>query len=257
MGDSAAILVDHLVVRYGRRAAPAVDDVSLEVEPGSTLAVIGESGSGKSTLIRAICGLTDTSLGRVVVAGRDLTAVPFRQRARAAGRAGIGIVFQNPLSALDPRWPIGRSIAEALPRTENAEARSVEELLDAVHLPTSTLERRPRELSGGQLQRVTIARALAAQPKVLLYDEVVSALDVSVRNEVLKLLAEVRERFGHTSIFISHDMASVVQLATHIAVMYHGQLVERGDASEVILRPREEYTQRLLDAVPTVSRTGS
>lgn len=252
--------------RVGRRATVhAVRGVSLSVAKGSTTAIIGESGSGKSSLIRALCGLTPTSGGRLYVDDFELTQVPYRLRARAAGAAGVGIVFQNPMVALDPRWPVWRSIAEALPgrggplraamsRSDKEERRARAAVaLDQVGLAAAFADRRPSQLSGGQLQRVTIARALAAEPRILLYDEVVSALDVSVRNEILRLLAEVNKSFELTSLFISHDMSSVVQIASEIAVMYHGEIVESGPAADVVGQPTDPYTRKLLAAVPTIS----
>lgn len=255
---NAALRIDHLTVTYhrrGRAPVPAVVDVNLAVEAGTTVAIIGESGSGKSSLARAICGLTPISSGCITVAETDMTKVPYHRRARSLGAAGVGIVFQNPLVALDPRWPVWRSVDEASPKfrlwkSQNEGRRRAVDLLDRVGLPASIADRRPRNLSGGQLQRVTIARALAARPQVLLYDEVVSSLDVSVRNEILLLLHEVRHVYNLTSVFISHDMSSVAQLATHIGVMYRGRLVEYGKASDVIHHPRHSYTASLLDAVP-------
>lgn len=267
---TAPLRTERLTVRYHQRRGRTVDavrDVSLTVPGGATLAIIGESGSGKSSLIRALCGLTETSSGRIYANNLDLTGIPYRRRAHAAGAAGIGIVFQNPMAALDPRWPAWRSIAEAIPvasggRTRFVAGRRVKgqrldqdrdralRLLGRVGLSADYADRRPTEMSGGQLQRVTIARALAAEPRVLLYDEVVSALDVSVRNEILRLLAEVGRTFHLTSVFISHDMASVVQLATRVAVMYRGQVVETGTAQAIIGQPRDPYTQKLLAAVP-------
>ena len=254
----AALKVEDLVVTYHlrrRRMIEAVRGVSFDVPAGTMLAVIGESGSGKSSLVRALCGLTPTSSGRIVANDVDLTAVPYGRRARAAGAAGVGIVFQNPMAALDSRWPVWKSIAEAVPGESTKRLGGLARdnsltFLDKVGLPSAVADRRPAELSGGQLQRVTIARALAARPRVLLYDEVVSALDVSVRNEILRLLAEVGRAFDLTSVFVSHDMASVVQLASSIAVMYRGEVVEHGAAELIIRNPDNDYTKQLLAAVP-------
>lgn len=255
---SAPLLaIDNLVVDYRigfRRHVRAVAGVSFAVPRGSVLALIGESGSGKSTIARAICGLGPVTEGSIRFDGIDLAAAP--DRADAAGRAGIQIVFQDAMSALDPRWPAWRSIVEPRLRRSPAKAEELKShaiaLLARVGLHESLAERRPAQLSGGQRQRVTIARALAGDPKLIVLDEAVSALDVSVRNEVLTLLDRLRREDGLTYLFVSHDMGAVAQVASEIAVLYLGKVVEAGDAAKVIAAPAHPYTKALIAAVPSV-----
>ena len=262
MPDPAVLEVSDLVVAYRlglRRTMQAVAGVSLRIEPGHTLALIGESGSGKSSLARAVCGLGPVEQGSISVAGVELT----RQSncAAAAGRNGVQIVFQDPMTALDPRWPIWRSVAEPrLRRDPGPPARERERavaLLQRVGLPAGVADRRPAEISGGQRQRVTIARALSAEPKLIVLDEAVSALDVSVRNEVLFLLDDLQREKGLTYLLITHDMGAVVQIATDVAVLYLGRLVESGAAAHVLADPAHPYTRALLAAVPTLDNAAS
>ena len=249
--------VSDLVVTYRlglRRRVRAVAGVSLRIDAGRTLALIGESGSGKSSIARAVCGLGPVESGTVRVAGVDLTAAA--NPPAAAGRNGVQIVFQDPTTALDPRWPIWRSVAE--PRlAQHPESRAREReraitLLERVGLPAGVADRRPSEVSGGQRQRITIARALSSAPKLIVLDEAVSALDVSVRNEVLFLLDGLQRENGLTYLLITHDMGAVVQAATDVAVLYLGRLVESGTAANVLAGPAHPYTRALLAAVPTL-----
>jgi oligopeptide/dipeptide ABC transporter ATP-binding protein len=248
--------VRDLVVDYRvgfRKHVRAVAGVSFDIAPGSVLALIGESGSGKSTIARAICGLGPLSAGSIMFDGRDLGGAP--QRAAAAGAAGIQIVFQDSTSALDPRWPVWRSVVEPRLLRSPDKPEALKEVavavLARVGLHRDLAERRPSQLSGGQRQRVTIARALAAEPKLIVLDEAVSALDVSVRNEVLLLLDRLRREDGLTYLFVSHDMGAVAQIATDLAVLYLGRMVERGDARQIISRPAHPYTKALIAAVPS------
>ena len=249
-----------LDVVYSTSRGPlrAVADVTLSVREATTLCLIGESGSGKSSIARAVCGLNPVSGGAIRMAGADLGAQR-GHRAVAAGAAGIQIVFQDPLSGLDPRWPVWRSIAEprlARFKASAAEHRRVAEgLMERVGLSTAYAGRRPHQLSGGQRQRVIIARALAAEPKLVILDEAVSALDLSVRNEILFLLDELKRERALTYLFISHDMGAVAQMATDVAVLYLGSLMEVGGAQAVISRPAHPYTRALLAAVPTIDGT--
>lgn len=266
MNDSAVssrehplLTIDNLVVDYRvgfRRSVRAVAGVSVAVPRGSVLALIGESGSGKSTIARAICGLGPVTAGSIKFDGVDLTAAA--DRADAAGRAGIQIVFQDAMSSLDPRWPAWRSIVEPrlkrMPAAETDLKKLAISLLERVGLHQSLADRRPSQLSGGQRQRVTIARALAGDPKLIVLDEAVSALDVSVRNEVLSLLDRLRREDGLTYLFVSHDMGAVAQVASEIAVLYLGKLVEAGEASRVISAPAHPYTRALIAAVPSFAR---
>jgi len=248
----------HVVYRLGfGRSVRAVAGVSLRLRQGRTLALIGESGSGKSTIARAVCGLGPIESGAIRVGGQKVSEAP--DRAAAAGRAGVQIVFQDPVSALDPRWPVWRSVSEprwrSHKRGREARAHAVA-MLEHVGLDPALADRRPAALSGGQKQRVTIARALSTRPLLIILDEAVSALDVSVRNEILALLHEIRIADGLTYLLISHDMGAVVQIATDVAVLYLGQLVEAGEARQVIGAPAHPYTQALVRAVPTLERAG-
>lgn len=242
-----------VVYRRGTRHVQAVVNVSFDVKQGSTMALIGESGSGKTSIARAICGLIPTEGGSILIDGKELTDAA--NRPAAAGRWGVQIVFQDPVASLDPRWPCWRSIAEPLvPIISSAEQRRARayELLERVGINRSLAERRPLQLSGGQRQRVTVARAIAPSPKLVILDEAVSALDVSVRNEILALLDELKRQDGLTYLLISHDMGAVTQMATDIAVMYLGKLVEVGEARLVARHPAHPYTEALLAAVPTL-----
>ncbi len=255
------IEVRNLAVTYrlgmGRSFA-AVSDVSFDLARGRTLALIGESGSGKSTVARSICGLGPTTSGSITFSGTPLGG---REPAKLAGAKGIQVVPQDPGAALDPRWPLWRSIVEPrltrFARDPDGGRERAGELLERVGLSRSMIDRRPHQLSGGQRQRVTIARALAPAPQMIILDEPVSALDVSVRNEILALLGELQRESGLTYLLISHDIGAVIQIANHVAVLYLGRLVEQGPAAEVLGRPLHPYTRTLMDAVPTLDGTVS
>ncbi|MFJ9313220.1 dipeptide ABC transporter ATP-binding protein [Pimelobacter simplex] len=243
-------------VRYGSRrrgrAFPAISDVSLQVAPGEVVGLVGESGSGKTTLGRLAAGLVPLAEGQVLLRGTDVLAAPRAERRSL--RRGLAFVHQDPEASLDPRFTVGASIREPLDihqvgTTDERDAR-VTELLDAVQLPASYAARRPRELSGGQRQRIALARALALEPTLLVADEPTSALDVSVQARVLELFRDLQERLGFACLFISHDLAVVHQVADRVAVLRAGQVVEEGPVGAVFTRPREDYTRRLLDAVP-------
>jgi oligopeptide/dipeptide ABC transporter ATP-binding protein len=252
---TALLTIGHLTVAYGgRQALRAVVDVSLAVGRGQSMALIGESGSGKSSIARAVCGLAPVESGTIAMEGVGIADTG--DRAASAGRAGIQIVFQDPVSGLDPRWPAWRSVAEPrfaqhpAPMQEHRHAAGA--LLERVGLHGELADRRPHQLSGGQRQRVTIARALSAEPKLVILDEAVSALDVSVRNEILALLHSLKEERGLTYLLISHDMGAVAQMSTHVAVLYLGRLMEVGSTEQVIRRPVHPYTRALIAAVPTI-----
>ena len=233
---------DRVSVRYGRRTV--VDDVSLVVPTGHIVGLVGESGSGKSTLARAAVGLTPLHGGEVTLDGR---AVPVRGRRRP-----VQMVFQDPVSSLDPRMSIGESIAEALHRDVRRPERRAEvaRLLELVHLDPGSAGSHPGRLSGGQRQRVALARALAARPDVVVADEITSALDVSVQGTVLNLVRELQAELGLSMLFISHNLAVVRYVASHVAVMRRGRIVEQGPTAQVLERPTQAYTRDLLAAVP-------
>nr|WP_019877238.1 ATP-binding cassette domain-containing protein [Sporichthya polymorpha] len=257
MPEPALLEVEDLAVHFtirGRRGEvrKAVDGVSLRVERGTTLGLVGESGSGKSTLAMAALRLIEPTSGRVRFDGTDVTDAS--RRDLRALRRRTAVVFQDPYASLDPRFTIGASIAEPLAvhglRKGKERTERVAALLDRVGLDPNGANRRPYELSGGQRQRVGIARALAAEPDLVVFDEPVAALDVSVQAQVLNLLTDLTTDLGLTSLFISHDLAVVEHVSDRIAVMSAGKLVEEGTAAEITANPRHHYTRTLLDAVP-------
>jgi peptide/nickel transport system ATP-binding protein len=236
--------------RGERREIQALRDVTVEVRRGDTLGIVGESGSGKSTLARLLLALEQPSGGEIrfrdeVVSGR-------RERDLGELRRNVQVVFQDPMGSLDPRMRIGTAIAEPLRalRIEGDHRARVAELLDAVGLPAGCGSRYPHEFSGGQRQRIAIARALAPHPTVLIADEAVSALDVSVRAQVLNLLNRLIADLGLTLVFISHDMSVIRYMCARVAVLYRGRLVEEGATDEIYERPQDPYTRSLLAAVP-------
>ena len=232
----------------------AVDDVSLDIRSGETLGVVGESGSGKSTLGRLILRLIEPTSGKIVFEGRDLLAAT--NSAMRSLRRDMQIIFQDPFGSLDPRMRVEDVISEPLIVHErmSAAARSIRvaELLRAVGLDASAMRRFPHEFSGGQRQRIGIARALALRPKFIVADEPVSALDVSVGAQIVNLMAQLQHEFGLTYLFISHSMPVVRYLATRIAVMYRGKIVEIGFTEQITERPQHAYTRSLLEATPEV-----
>lgn len=230
----------------------AVDGVSLSVEKGRILGLVGESGCGKSTLTRAIMQLQPLTSGSITLAGENLTALAPSQVHRR--RLEFQMVFQDPYASLNPRFSIYSTLLEALtrrsPLPRNKREQTVAELMQRVGLSPEHMYKYPHEFSGGQRQRIAIARAIAPRPALLLADEPVSALDVSIQSQILNLLCELTREMNLTMIFISHDLSVVHYMADDIAVMRRGKIVEYGTADDVFHRPQAEYTQTLLAAIP-------
>ena len=235
----------------------AVDGVSFEVAAGETFAIVGESGCGKTTLARMLLRLIEPDSGNVWFDGQDLLHLaggPLR-----AQRRKMQMIFQDPFASLNPRMKVGEIVAEPLVIHEHGHSsaerlRRAAEILQHVGLDTSALKRYPHEFSGGQRQRIGIARALILRPKLIIADEPVSALDVSVGAQVLRLLQELQQEFGLTFVFISHSLPVVAQLANQIAVMRAGKIVEAGAAERILRQPAASYTKELLAAVPEIPR---
>ncbi len=247
-----------LTVRYptAKGLVHAVEDVSLSLNAGETLGLVGESGCGKSSLGRALIGLARPSAGSILVDGNEVANLSRRARRRYARR--IQMIFQDPYGSLNPRSSVGRIIEEPMIVHELGDRaerrRRVEELLERVGLSQSAAKRYPHEFSGGQRQRIGIARALAAQPDILICDEPVSALDLSVQAQILNLLRQLQREFGLAMIFISHDLAVVEYIADRVLVMYLGRIVEGATARGLWSLPLHPYTRALMDAAPEIDR---
>jgi peptide/nickel transport system ATP-binding protein len=232
-----------------------VNDVSFELRQGETLGIVGESGSGKTTTARLALALLDVDGGAVTLAGEEWSGLPERERRKR--RADISVIYQDPLSSFDPRWTVEQILLDALGAgngDKSARRARIAELLGMVSLETEHLGRRPLQLSGGQRQRVAIARALGPQPRVIVCDEPVSALDVSIQAQVLDLLADLQAELGVSYLFISHDLGVIHHISDRVLVMSDGRVVEFGDADDVLLRPQHPYTQKLVASLPVLER---
>ena len=248
--------IDDLVVEYpgkGFRAQHfrALKGVSLDIRPGETMGLVGESGSGKTTLGRAVLGLAPVTEGKVVYDGKDISHLHRKEPRKLSSE--IQVVFQDPYSSLNPNLTIEQILAEPLTASGVASSTAktrVRDLLDQVGLPADARSRLPREFSGGQRQRIAIARALALDPKLIVCDEPVSALDLSTQARVLDLFIEIQNRTGVAYLFITHDLAVVRHISHRVAVMYRGEIVEEGDGDQVTSHPVHPYTKRLFMAAP-------
>lgn len=229
----------------------ALKGVSLDIRPGECVGLVGESGSGKTTLGRAVLGLAPVTGGEILFNGEDIAHANRAERKELS--RDIQVVFQDPYSSLNPSMTIEQILAEPLTVrtwTKDAASKRVRELLDAVGLPSDAADRRPKEFSGGQRQRIAIARALALDPKLIVCDEPVSALDLTTQARVLDLFLEIQQRTGVAYLFISHDLAVVRHLSHRVAVMYQGEIVEWGKGEQVTTDPQHPYTKRLMMAAP-------
>jgi oligopeptide transport system ATP-binding protein len=241
--------------RHRRANIRAVTDVSLTVKAGQTLGLVGESGSGKTTLGKAILNLVPSTSGSVRFFNHEISNLP-EARFRP-WRRKIQMIFQDPFGSLNPRWPILRSVSEPLqihfPEMTKRERRDrVAYLLEKVRLQSDLMARFPHEFSGGQRQRIGIARALAVEPELIVCDEAVSALDVSVQAQIVNLLLDLQDELGISYLFISHDLAIVEQVSDEVAVMFRGEIVEKASAAELYRSPQHDYTRKLLASVPTL-----
>ncbi|WP_427888183.1 ATP-binding cassette domain-containing protein [Kribbella sp. GL6] len=253
MSDLELVNVCKTYQAVGREPVKALDNVSLTVPGGTISGLVGESGSGKTTFIRCVMGIEKPDSGSIRYDGIDLTK-PTRAQQRRIHRE-IQLVFQDPTASLNPRMTAYQLISEGLvihnlARTEAEKKSKVIELLEMVGLGERDLDRRPKSFSGGQRQRIAIARALAVSPKLLVCDEPVSALDVSVQAQVLNVLHDMQEELGLTILFIAHDLAVVRQICSTVAVIKTGQIVERGPSEQVLAAPEHEYTKALVAAIP-------
>ena len=252
-------ITKHFRARGGRGRVRAVKDVSFSLRRGETLGIVGESGCGKSTLARVVLRLIEPDAGTIRLAGVDLRRL--KSRALRAQRRNMQIIFQDPYASLDPRLTVGEILAEplAVHRVGDRHSRRarVAELMELVGLEAEATARYPHEFSGGQRQRIGIARAIALEPQLVIADEPVSALDVSIQSQILNLLIDLKARLGLSYIFISHDLSVVEHVSDRVAVMYLGEIVEMTDVESLYAHPAHPYTQALLSAIPQLDPDGS
>jgi ABC-type glutathione transport system ATPase component len=249
--DVKDVVVEYPLKGFRKEPFKALKGVSLDIRPGETVGLVGESGSGKTTLGRAVLGLAPVTGGSIKYRGQEISKAGRAQRKELSKE--IQVVFQDPYTSLNPSMTIEQILTEPLTvrKVERQAAnKRVADLLDQVRLPQGAAHRLPREFSGGQRQRVAIARALALDPKLIVCDEPVSALDLSTQARVMELFIEIQERTGVAYLFVSHDLAVVRHLSHRVAVMYHGEIVEWGDGEQVTGEPEHPYTQRLFMAAP-------
>ncbi|MDQ0000594.1 ATP-binding cassette domain-containing protein [Pseudarthrobacter sulfonivorans] len=249
--DVKDVVVEYPLNGFRKEPFKALKGVSLDIRPGETVGLVGESGSGKTTLGRAVLGLAPVTGGSITYRGQEISKASRAQRKELSNE--IQVVFQDPYTSLNPSMTIEQILTEPLTvrKVERQAAnKRVADLLDQVRLPQGAAHRLPREFSGGQRQRVAIARALALDPKLIVCDEPVSALDLSTQARVMELFIEIQERTGVAYLFVSHDLAVVRHLSHRVAVMYHGEIVEWGDGEQVTGAPEHPYTQRLFMAAP-------
>lgn len=255
-GDDMVIRVEDLTVEFpakGGNVVHAVSGISFDVRRGETLGLVGESGCGKSTTAKALLQLPHPTSGSVQLDGEELTQLSRTEM--TARRTDIQMIFQDPISSLNPRRTIGKIVAEPLdvwgPKASDAQWALVASILDAVGIdPESAKYKRPHEYSGGQCQRISIARALVMEPKVIICDEPVSALDVSVQAQILNMLEDLKAKYGLTLVFIAHDLAVVKNISDRVAVMYLGKMCEISDSDDLYAKPAHPYTQLLMDSHP-------
>ncbi|WP_457949762.1 ATP-binding cassette domain-containing protein [Pseudarthrobacter sp. alpha12b] len=249
--DVKDVVVEYPLKGFRKEPFKALKGVSLDIRPGETVGLVGESGSGKTTLGRAVLGLAPVTGGSIKYRGEEISKATRAQRKELSNE--IQVVFQDPYTSLNPSMTIEQILTEPLTVRKvdrKAANQRVAELLDQVRLPHGAAQRLPREFSGGQRQRVAIARALALDPKLMVCDEPVSALDLSTQARVMELFIEIQERTGVAYLFVSHDLAVVRHLSHRVAVMYHGEIVEWGNGDQVTGAPEHPYTQRLFMAAP-------
>jgi ABC-type glutathione transport system ATPase component len=249
--DVKDVVVEYPIKGFRKPPFRALKGVSLNIRPGETVGLVGESGSGKTTLGRAVLGLAPVTGGQILYKGKDIAHLG--RQGRRALSSEIQVVFQDPYTSLNPSLTIEQILVEPLTvrKVSRADAsKRVLDLLDQVGLPSNAADRLPREFSGGQRQRIAIARALALDPRLIVCDEPVSALDLSTQARVLDLFRQIQERTGVAYLFVSHDLAVVRHLSHRVAVMLHGEIVEWGDGDQVTSRPEHPYTQRLFLAAP-------